>query len=139
MDIHQCMTCGERWGVGTSADGTRAEKHRLKGHKISVGDAEVLRLQALADGLVIEESEIEPMPMYHCLDCHELWVLGTEDAYQRAIEHKGQGHGVYQGYEKEMRALTKEMIGHPVSQNPNPLDENSVAGGGKILTFSGGA
>lgn len=138
MDIHQCMTCGERWGVGTSAYGMRAEKHRQMGHQVSIGDDEVLRVQAASIGLELGASFGEPLDVYRCLDCEEIWVHGTADAYDRAVEHKGRGHLVFQGTEADMRNLKREHLSNPGPQTPNPMDENSRAGGGVIMTLTAG-
>jgi len=138
MEIHQCMTCGERWGVGTSASGLRAEQHRLKGHQVFIGDDQVLANAAKAAGLDVTTSVTEPMAVYRCLDDNEVWVHGTEDACDRAMEHKALGHLVYQGDEAAMRALTKDQIGQLPPQTPNPRDPASASGGGTVLSFGPG-
>jgi len=137
MEIHQCMTCGERWGVGTSAAGISVEKHRKQGHEIFVGVDEVLAAAAKAVGIDVGSSITEPMPVYRCLDCDELWVLGTEDAMELAKDHKARGHRVFQGDETDMRKLSRMYGLEERPQTPNPLDPKSVAGGGTIMSLGG--
>jgi hypothetical protein len=132
------MTCGERWGVGTSVFGARAEKHKLMGHTVMVGDDQNLERESVQWGTPLATMLVEPMPVYRCLDCEEIWVLGTPDAYDRAVEHKGMGHRVFQGDEADMKKLTLSKMIDLGPQTPNPLDPNSVTGGGTILTLTGG-
>lgn len=137
MDIHQCMTCGERWGVGTSAFGMRAAKHQAKGHLVLIGDADVLRVRAEASGLDLSVSE-DPLELFRCLTCDEHWVHGSEEAADRALEHTSQGHKVYQGAERDMLALTFDKIANKDPQTPNPMNPDSLAGGGTIAAYGVG-
>lgn len=133
MDIHQCMTCGARWGVGTSSAGMQAEQHRLKGHRVLIGDDVSLRDQAEALGLDLSTALGEPLVVYRCLTCDEVFVHGTEEAYQRALTH--QGHQIFVGEEKTVLGMSREPVTSP--QTPNPIDPESVVGEGTLLSFGG--
>lgn len=131
MDIHQCMTCGERWGHGTVAAGKRVELHRNQGHTVLVGDDAVFDRQANAQGLEIVRPAEEPIVLYRCFDCHEFWMHGTEEEYLKGTEHTALGHLVLVGEDPAIKTMSRELVS-AAPQAPNPTDPDSKPGGGSM-------
>ena len=134
MDLHQCMTCGERWGVGTTADSTRLQKHQKQGHRVLVGDDTVLTDLAEKEGVVLAVST-DALALVRCFDCEQYAVAGTQDGYDFSMEHRGLGHYCLVGEEPSIRLMVRPQ--ESVKQSTDPFNPEKEAGSGALTSFGG--
>jgi len=135
MVIHQCMTCGERWGASASHI---TSQHIKLGHEPLVGDEDVLTQLARERGVAIKRTPDVPIVIYRCFECNEIWEHdATEESYERSRSHDQLGHTVLIGDELIVRAMVTP--GTLPTNTANPLDPDSTSGQGTVLSFVGKA